>query len=148
MDLFVWDSYCFLDLDVAFVPRLGKFTAIIVSNKFFASLFFLFSPSGTPVMQILVHLMSWSSLKQSSFLKILFAFCVVSRWLPLPYLPGHSLFLSFNMLLIPSYLLYFIYWVFQLWLVQSYTVEILTSPVFLLSLMSIFMPITLNCFRY
>ena len=74
MDLFVWDSSCFLDLDVRFVPQFGKFTAIIFSNKFFAS-FSLFSPSGAPIMWILVHLMSWRSLKLSSVLKILFSFC-------------------------------------------------------------------------
>ena len=57
-------------------PMFRRFSAII-SKKCFLSLFSLSSPSGTPIMQMLVHLMlSQRSLRLSSFLFILFSiFC-------------------------------------------------------------------------
>ena len=57
-------------------PRLGKFSTIISSN-IFSGTFSLFSPSGTPIMQMLLRLMlSQRSLRLSSFLYILFSlFC-------------------------------------------------------------------------
>ena len=57
-------------------PELGKFSAIISSNTF-SGPFSLSSPSGTPIMQMLVHLMlSQRSLRLSSSFKILFStFC-------------------------------------------------------------------------
>ena len=45
----IWDSLCFLDLDVCFFTRLRKFSAIISSNKFSVP-FTLSSLSGTPEM--------------------------------------------------------------------------------------------------
>ena len=41
----VWDSRYFLVLDVCFLPKLGRFSAVISSNKFSAFLS-LFSPLG------------------------------------------------------------------------------------------------------
>ena len=56
------------------VPNLGKFSTIIPSN-IFSGLFSLSSPSGTPIMQMLLRLMlSQRSLGLSSFLFILFFF--------------------------------------------------------------------------
>ena len=53
-------------------PRLGKFLAVIYSN-IFSGLLSLFS-SGTPIMQILVHLMLSQRYLKLSFLFILFFF--------------------------------------------------------------------------
>ena len=50
----VWDSLCFLYLDIISFPRLGKFSATISSNMFSAPSSF---PSGTPIMPMLVCLM-------------------------------------------------------------------------------------------
>ena len=56
-------------------PMFGKFSAIISLN-IFSGPFSLFSPSGTPILQMLVCLMSQRSLRLSSFLFILFSiFC-------------------------------------------------------------------------
>ena len=44
--LFVWNSSGFLNLDVCFLLRLEKLSAIISSNH--SAPFFLSSPSGTP----------------------------------------------------------------------------------------------------
>ena len=74
----VWDSVRFLDLS-AFFLMLGKFSAIISSNIFSGS---FSSPSGTPIMQMLLHYniyKSQRSLRLSSFLLILFSlFCSVA----------------------------------------------------------------------
>ena len=57
-------------------PMLGKFSAIISSNIFYGP-FSLSSPSGTPIMQMLLRLMlSHMPLRLSSFLFILYSlFC-------------------------------------------------------------------------
>ena len=56
-------------------PMLGKFSTIISSN-IFSDPFFFSSSSGTPIVQMLVHLMSQTSLRLSSILFILFSlFC-------------------------------------------------------------------------
>ena len=53
---------------------LGKFSTII-SSRIFSWSFFLFSSSGTPIIQILEHfILSWRSLRLSSFLLIHFSF--------------------------------------------------------------------------
>ena len=55
-----------------FFPGLGKFSATVSSNKFSAP---FSSPSGTPIIQILVCLMlSLKSLKLASLFFILFFF--------------------------------------------------------------------------
>jgi len=71
----VWDSLCLLDLTISF-SMLQKFSTII-SSKDFSYPFFFSSSSGTPIIQMLVHLI-WSqrSLRLSSALFILFTlFC-------------------------------------------------------------------------
>ena len=71
----VWDSVRFLDLS-AFFLMLGKFSAIISSNIFSGS---FSSPSGTPIMQMLLHYnihKSQRSLRLSSFNSFFFIlFC-------------------------------------------------------------------------
>ena len=99
----VWDSLCFLDLIISF-PILGKFSTII-SSHIFSVPFFFSSSSGTPIIQILVHLMlSQRSLRLSSILFILFSlFCSVVVIPTL--LSSRSLtrsFASVILLLIPS----------------------------------------------
>ena len=61
-----WDSLCLLDLIGYFFSMLGKFSTII-SSKIFSYPCFFSSSSGTPIIQILVHLiLSQMSLKLSS----------------------------------------------------------------------------------
>ena len=88
---------------VSFV-NFRKFSAIILSNTYF-TLFSLSSPSGTPVMQMLVLLMlSHRSLKLFSFFKIYFSFCC-SDWVISIILPSKLLLcssVSSNLPLIPS----------------------------------------------
>jgi len=55
-------------------PILGKFSTII-SSSILSRSFFLSSSSGNPMIQMLGHLiLSWGSLRLSSFLLILFSF--------------------------------------------------------------------------
>ena len=69
-----WDSLGFWDLGDYFFPILGNFSTIISSSIFLWS-FFLPSSSGTPMLQMLGHLiLSWRSLRFSSFLLIRFYF--------------------------------------------------------------------------
>ena len=69
----VWDSLGVLDLGGYFLPILGKFSTII-SSSIFPWPFFLSSPSGTPMTQMLGCLtLSQRSLKLSSFLLIPFS---------------------------------------------------------------------------
>ena len=83
----VWDSLCLWDLDVCFFPRLGKFLAIM-SNTFSVH-FFLSFPSGTSIMQMLVHFMlSLGSVElSSSFNNSFLLFAVLFG--DLHCLPGH-----------------------------------------------------------
>ena len=69
--------------------RLGKFLAILFSNKFSVPLS-LSTPSGTPIIQMLVHLLlSQSSLRLLSFCLILCSF-IFSAWvIPLVSHPAH-----------------------------------------------------------
>ena len=52
----VWTSLCFQDLYVVSFASIGKFSAIISSSRFSVP-FSLSSPSGTPMIQIFIHLM-------------------------------------------------------------------------------------------
>ena len=75
---FIWYSLHFLDLSGDSFPMLGKFLAIISWNMFSVP-FSLSSPSGTPIMWMLVLLiLSQSSLRLSSFVFNIFSlFCSV-----------------------------------------------------------------------
>ena len=69
----VWSSLGSLDLGDYFLPHLGKFSTII--SSIFSRSFYLFSSSGTPMIQMLGHFtLSQRSLKLSPFLLILFFF--------------------------------------------------------------------------
>ena len=70
----VWDSWT--SLIIISFSMLGKFSTTI-SSKTFSYLFFFSSSSGTPIIQMLVHLiLSQRSLRLSSVLFILFTlFC-------------------------------------------------------------------------
>ena len=84
-------------------PMFGMFSAIISSN-IFSGPFCLYSPSGNPIMQMLVHLIFFQrSLMLSSFLLFIFLYSVLQQWF-LPFCtPGH---LSVLLLLIPSNVLF------------------------------------------
>ena len=71
----VWDTLCFLDLADYFLSHVREVFSYYLFKYFLRS--FLSSPSGTPTMWILVHLMlSQRSLRLSSFPFILFSiFC-------------------------------------------------------------------------
>ena len=59
---------------IIFFPIIGKFSTII-SSSIFSWSFFLSSSSGTPMIRMLYHLiLSWRSLRLSSFLLIRFSF--------------------------------------------------------------------------
>ena len=66
-----WDSLCFLDLDIYFLSRLGKFSGVM-SSDMFSDPFFLSSPSGTPLMWMLIYLMLLLRPFNFSFLLIIF----------------------------------------------------------------------------
>ena len=73
-----WDYLHFLVLVNYFLYYVGKFSAIISLNIFLGP-FSVSSPSWTPIMQILVHLMSQRLHRLSSFLFIHFSLlCSVS----------------------------------------------------------------------
>ena len=100
----IWDSLCPLDLIDYFLFHVGEIFTII-SSKIFTDLFFFSSSSGTPIIQILVHLI-WSqrSLGLPSVLFTLFTlFCsseVISTILSSSSLIHSSA--SDSLLLIPS----------------------------------------------
>ena len=73
----VWDSLCFLDLDDSFLSHVRDVFGLISSNSF-SGPFPFSSSSATPMMRMLVRLMSLRSLQLSSFPFILFSlFCSV-----------------------------------------------------------------------
>ena len=83
-----WDSQCLLDLYASFT-KLGKFSFIIFSNKFWI-VCSSSSASGTSVIWMLALLeMSESLLKLSSFFKFLCLHFVSIEYLFLPYAPNH-----------------------------------------------------------
>ena len=70
--LILYRTLGFLDLDDCFLLQVSEFFSYYVLKYVLSS--FLSSPSGTYIIQILVHLMlSQRSLKLSSFLFILFS---------------------------------------------------------------------------
>ena len=83
-----WDSASWIWLTISF-PVFGMFSAIISSN-IFSGPFSCYSPSGTPIMQMLVHLMFFQrSLRLSSFLLFFLLYPVLQQWF-LPFCPpGH-----------------------------------------------------------
>ena len=64
-----WDSVCFLDLVDYFLSHFRNISSMkLISSSIFLRSFSLSSPSGTPIMQMLGHLMlSQRSLMLSSF---------------------------------------------------------------------------------
>ena len=64
-----WDSLCFLDLDDYFLFHVREVFSYYLFKYFLGSLFSLSSPSGTPIMRMLVDLMFQRSLSLSSFFK-------------------------------------------------------------------------------
>ena len=107
-DPLIWNSLCFLDLDVCFLllVREISISAIIFSNKI--SIPFSFS-LGSPMMQMLVHLMlSHKFLRLSSlFFFILFSFAALIRWAPLFYLQVNWSFLLLYLIFCWNPLVYF-----------------------------------------
>ena len=72
-----WDSLCFLDLVDCFLSHVQEVFGYYLFKYFLRS--FVSSPSGTPIMRMLVHIMSQRSLMLSLFLFILFSvFCSVA----------------------------------------------------------------------
>ena len=89
----VGDSLCFLGLGDYFLPHLGKFSTII-SSSIFSWSFFLSSSSGTPITRMLEHfILSWRSLRLSSFLLIHFSFFISDSFIS-TFLSSISLILS------------------------------------------------------
>ena len=85
LSILVWASWTWV---TASFPMLGMFSAIISSDIFSGS-FSLYSPSGTPIMWILVHLiLSQRSLSLSSLLFILI-FSFPWQWFSPFCLPCH-----------------------------------------------------------
>lgn len=90
-----WDSLCFLDLNICFLPRLKEFSVIISLNTFSAP-FSLFSPLGPLQCK---HQDTWyypkdslkvfTSLKYSVFFHLVvdFQYCCPDCWLILLYHP-------------------------------------------------------------
>ena len=91
LDLWVhllWSSLgSWLWVSVSF-SRLGTFSAIIYSNKFSAP-FSLSSPSGTPKMWMLFHLMLSQMSLKLPLLNFVFLFATLFGWVPLPCLSNH-----------------------------------------------------------
>ena len=72
---------------------LGKFSTII-SSKNFSCPFFFFSYSGTPIIQMLVHLiLSQRYLRLSPVLFILLLYSALQKLFPPFYLPAHGFIL-------------------------------------------------------
>ena len=120
-----WDSLCFLDLNICFLPQAKG----IFSHYFFKCIFCpflaLFS-SGTPIMQTSGHLILPQRFLKSIFLFKIFSFLSPGGWFPVlsSWLLTHSSVAS-NLLLTPS--VYFIsctaffssHWVFLYFLSLS-----------------------------
>ena len=94
----VWDSLCFLDLDVCFLPQVRNVFSYYVFTYVFCP--FLSSPFGTPIMQMLVHLLSQKSLKLLSFFLFFFPFSLNDFYYSVFQFAEHS-FVSSTLLLIP-----------------------------------------------
>src|SRR5574337_554281 len=89
----VWDSLGFLDLGDYFLPHFREVFNYYLSSIFSWS-FFLSSSSGTPMIQMLYRLiLSWRSLRLSSFLLIRFSFILSDSFIS-AILSSNSLILS------------------------------------------------------
>ena len=102
----VWNSLHFLGLGDSFLSYVREVFLAIISSNIFSGLFSLSSPSGIPIMQILVHLvLSQRPFKLSSLLFILFFSLFYSAAEISTILSSTSLIhssASFILLLIPS----------------------------------------------
>ena len=77
----VWDSLCFLDLDGYFLPHFREVFNYCLLN-IFSWFFFLPSSSGTPMIRMLGRfILSWRSLRLSSFLLIHFSFSLCDSFI-------------------------------------------------------------------
>ena len=93
LGLIFFGTLGFLDLVNYFLPHFGKFSTII-SSSIFSWSFFLPSSSWTPMIGMLWHLiLSWRSLKLSSFLLIHFSFFLSDSFIS-TILSSNSLILS------------------------------------------------------
>lgn len=135
-------------------PRLGKFSAIIALN-IFSGPFCLYSPSGTPIMWILVCLMLFQrSFELSSFHSFFFFlfFSIWHHWFPL--LSSSLLILSsasFSLVLLPFSVFFILVIIFftSIWLFFIFSDSyyfLLCASILLLSSLVIFMIIILNSF--
>jgi len=80
----IWDCLCFLDLGDCFLSHDRKVF------KYFLRAFSPSSPSGTPVMRMLVHLpLSQRFLKLSDFFSFFCLYSVLYPWFLPFYLPAH-----------------------------------------------------------
>ena len=104
----VWDSLGFLDLGGYFLFHVREFFNYSLL-KYFLILFLFFSSSVTPLIRMLVCLMSQRSLRLSSFLFNLVLHSVLLQSFPPFYLPAH---LS---ILLP----YFCYWFFPVYFLSQ-----------------------------
>ena len=85
-----WDSLRFLDLVDYFFSRVQEAFSYYLFKYLLSSFLSLFSPSGTPIMWMLVRLMlSQRSLKLSSFFSFFFLYSVLWQWFPPFCPPGH-----------------------------------------------------------
>lgn len=146
----LWASWTWMSISFL---RLRKFSTLISSNKFSAP-FSLSSPCGTLIIQILFHLMlSYRSLKLSSFFKIL-VFFLHSIWVSSIALSSSTLIHSsiWSSLLLSHYSIFSV-WLFILQLCDFSLVLISSTSllnfslylyILLPNLLSIFMTINLN----
>ena len=128
----VWDSSTLLAcMSFSFV-RLEKFSFTISSNGFSISCSF-FSPAGTPIMWMLICLMLSLRPLELSFFLIFFSFCC-SDWVFSATLSFKSMIefpsSSSNLLLLPSSIIHFSYWI-SFWLVLIlFSFSIFMFPIF------------------
>ena len=92
----VWDSLCFLDLDVCYLAPVRKIFSDPFLQIIFLSLSLSLFPFWTPIKSMLVCFMLFHKfLKLSSFFKI--SFSILFEWLLLPCPPGHLPVLLFHL---------------------------------------------------
>lgn len=140
----VWNSLCLLAWVFVSFSWLGKFLAILSSNKLTAT--FLSSSSGITIMQMCV-LGVVSETFKTFLIKKIFIFSVLFCWLPFRSLIHSSVLV--NLWLIPSnifsfHLLYFSVLLFFFFIIPSNSIEILSYVPLLHSSLSILITISLN----
>ena len=92
----VWDSLCFLDLDVCYLAPVRKIFSDPFLQIILLSLSLSFFPFWTPIKSMLVCFMLFHKfLKLPSFFKI--SFSILFEWLLLPCPPGHLPVLLFHL---------------------------------------------------